>query len=88
MSVRDSVAVQNREGNHPLRWIKTGMEVERFENNQYLIMYDGSGRVLLRTWGNIRKIEHCIRRTRKTRMTSMTRMTTMRRMRITTIRRK
>ena len=61
MSVGDSVAVQNREGNNPLRWDETGKEVERLENDQYLIKYDGSERVWLRTWGNLRKIEHCNR---------------------------
>ena len=61
LSVGESVSVQNREGNHPLRWDKTGKVVERLENKQYLVKYDGSGRVLLRTRGHLRKIEPCTR---------------------------
>ena len=39
----DSVSVQNRDGNHPLRCDKTGQIMERLENNLYMIEYDGSG---------------------------------------------
>ena len=60
LSVGDSVSVQNRKGNHPLRWDKTGRVVERLENKQYLIKYDGSGR--LRTRGHLRKIEPVVYR--------------------------
>ena len=49
------------EGHHLLRWDKTGQVVEMLENNQYLIKYDGSGRVVLRTRGHLRKIGQCTR---------------------------
>ena len=39
----------------------TGQVVERLENKQYLVKFDGSGRVLLRTRGHLRKIEPCTR---------------------------
>ena len=61
LSVGDSVSVQNREGNKPLRWDKTGQVVERLENKQYLVKNDGSGRVMLRTRGHLRKIKPCTR---------------------------
>ena len=61
LSVGDSVSVQNREGNKPLRWDKTGHVVERLENKQYLVKNDGSGRVMLRTRGQLRKIKPCTR---------------------------
>ena len=61
LSVGDSVSVQNREGNKPLRWDRTGQVVERLENKQYLIKHDGSGMVLLRTRGHMKKIKpRCI----------------------------
>ena len=59
LSVGDSIQVQNREGNHPLRWDKTRQIVERLEYGQYLVKYDVSGRVLLRTRGHLRKIKPC-----------------------------
>jgi hypothetical protein len=61
LSVGDSVSVQNREGNKPLRWDRTGQVVERLENKQYMIKHDGSGRVLLRTRGHLKKIKPCTR---------------------------
>ena len=45
------------EGNKPLRWDRTRQVVERLENKQYLIKHDGSGRVLLRTRGHLKKIK-------------------------------
>ena len=56
LSVGDSVSIQNKSGNHPLRWDRTGEVVERLENRQYLIKCDGSGRTLLRTRTHLRKI--------------------------------
>ena len=35
--------------------------VERLENRQYLVKYDGSGRILLRTRGHLQKFELCTR---------------------------
>lgn len=61
LSVGDSVSVQNRSGNHPLRWDRTGRIVERLENKQYLVKSDGSGRVLLRTRTHLRKINPATR---------------------------
>ena len=55
--VGDPVSIQNRSGSHPLRWDRTGRIVERLENKQYLVKTDGSGRVLLRTRGHLRKID-------------------------------
>ena len=49
LSVGDSVQIQNREGNHPLCWNRTGQVVERLEHRQNLVRNDNSGRVLLRT---------------------------------------
>ena len=57
LSVGDCVAIQNRSGTRPLRWDRTGRIVERLENRQYLVKTDGSGRVLLRTRGHLRKID-------------------------------
>ena len=57
LSVGDSVQVQNREGNKPLRWDRTGQVVERMENRQFMVKMDGSGRVLLRTRTHLRKIQ-------------------------------
>ena len=61
LSVGDSVSIQNREGNKPLRWDRTGQVVERMENRQYMVKCDGSGRVLLRTRGHLRKIMPSVR---------------------------
>ena len=61
LSVGDSVQIQNREGNHPLRWDRTRNVVERLEHRQYLVRNDGSGRVLLRTQGHLKKIRPEIR---------------------------
>ena len=57
LSVGDCVSIQNREGSKPLRWDRTGQVVERMENRQYMVKCDGSGRVLLRTRGHLRKIQ-------------------------------
>ena len=46
-----------REGSKPLRWDRTGQVVERMENRQYMVKCDGSGRVLLRSRGHLRKIQ-------------------------------
>ena len=51
--VGDSVSVQKK----PLRWDKTEQVVERLENKQYLVKNYGSGRVLLRTRGHLKKIK-------------------------------
>ena len=59
ISVGDMVQVQNQEGNYPLRWDKSGIVVERLEHGQYLVKYDGSGRILLRARGHLRKILSC-----------------------------
>ena len=48
LNIRDHVAVQNQNGNHPNRWDKTGVVVERLPHRQYKIRMDGSGRVSLR----------------------------------------
>ena len=56
LSVGDSVSMQNGRGPHPNRWKRTGLVVERLENRQYLVKADGSGKVLLRTRGHLRKI--------------------------------
>ena len=61
LSVGDSVQVQNREGNKPLRWDRTGQVVERMENRQFMVKIDGSGRVLLRTRSHLRKIQPSVR---------------------------
>ena len=61
LSVGDCVSIQNREGNKPLRWDRTGQVVERMENRQYMVKCDGSGRVLLRTRGHLRKIQPSVR---------------------------
>ena len=61
LSVGDSVQVQNREGNKPLRWDRTGQVVERMENRQFMVKCDGSGRVLLRTRSHLRKIQPSVR---------------------------
>ena len=61
LSVGDSLQVQNREDNHPLRWDKTGQIMERLEHGQYLVKYDGSGRVLLRTRGHLKNLAPCTR---------------------------
>ena len=37
LSVGDSVQVQNREDNHPLRWDNTGQIMESLEHGQYLV---------------------------------------------------
>ena len=36
LSVGDSVSIQNKEGNKPLRWDRTRLVVERLENRQYM----------------------------------------------------
>ena len=61
LSVGDSVSIQNREGNKPLRWDRTGQVVERMENRQFMVKCDGSGRVLLRTRSHLRKIQPSVR---------------------------
>ena len=57
LSVGDCVSIQNREDNKPIRWDRTGQVVERMENRQYMVKCDGSGRVLLRSRGHLRKIQ-------------------------------
>lgn len=56
LQVGDTVAVQNKTGNHPLRWDKTGHIVEVREHGQYVIKMDGSGRCTLR---NRRFLRRC-----------------------------
>ena len=64
LSVGDSVSVQNRRGPRPLRWDRTGVVIERLEHRQYLVKFDGSGMVLRRTRGHLRKIDPATRNRR------------------------
>jgi hypothetical protein len=54
--VGDSVLIQNQMGNHPTRWDKTGVIVERGPGpRQYYVRADGSGRISLRNRRFLRK---------------------------------
>ena len=61
LSMGDSLQAQNREDNHPIRWYNNGQIMERLEHGQYLVKYDGSGQVLLRTRGHLKKVAPCTR---------------------------
>ena len=55
LQIGDHVYLQNLIGNHPLRWERTGVILEDKPFHQYLVKYDGTGRVTLRNRKHIRK---------------------------------
>ena len=62
LSIGDSVSIQNRRGSHLLRWDRTGVVVERLEHRKYLVKFDGSGNVPLRTRSHLWKIDPATQR--------------------------
>ena len=56
LEVGETVSVQNQEGNHKLRWDKTGTVVERGHFNDYTVRVDGSGRLTCRTRQHLRPV--------------------------------
>ena len=55
LRVGDYVYVQNLVGNHPRRWERTGVVVEVRQHHQYVVKFDGSGRLTLRNRQHLRK---------------------------------
>ena len=56
LKVGHIVSIQNLEGNHPLKWDRTGIVVEVKQHDQYNVRVDGSGRITLRNRKNLRVI--------------------------------
>ena len=56
LHVGDTVRVQNQTGNHPNKWDKTGIVVQVGDNDQYIVMVDGSRRLTLRNRRYLRKM--------------------------------
>ena len=56
LDVGDNVQVQNRHGNEPLRWNRSGVVIEKLKHHQYTVRMDGSGRTTLRNRQHLRKI--------------------------------
>ena len=52
----DMVRIQNQTGNHPTKWDKTGTIVQVGENDQYIVMVDGSRRLTLRNRQYLRRV--------------------------------
>ena len=55
LKVGDHVYLQNLVGNHPKRWERTGVVVEVRQHHQYVVKFDGSGRITLRNRQHLRK---------------------------------
>ena len=55
LCVGDNVYVQNLVGNHPRRWERTGVVVEVKQHHQYVVKFNGSGRLTLRNRQHLRK---------------------------------
>ena len=60
LKVGDRVFIQNRTGNHPLRWDRTGLVIEVKQFDQYAVKVDGSGRVTLRNRKVLRKFDKIV----------------------------
>ena len=57
LEIGDSVLMQNQRGNHPTRWDRTGIIIEKGPGpRQYYVRADGSGRITLR---NRRFLRQC-----------------------------
>ena len=56
LHVGDTVRIQNQTGNHPTKWDKTGTIVQIGDNDQYIVMVDGSRRLTLRNRRYLRKL--------------------------------
>ena len=56
LKVGHIVSIQNLEGNHPLKWDRTGIVIEVKQHDQYNVRVDGSGRVTLQNRTNLRVI--------------------------------
>ena len=55
LDIGDIVRLQNQAGNHPTKWDKTGTVVQIGDNDQYIVMVDGSRRLTLRNRRYLRK---------------------------------
>lgn len=56
LDIGESVLMQNQTGNHPIRWDRTGIIVEKGPGpRQYYVRADGSGRISLRNRRFLRK---------------------------------
>jgi len=56
LHVGDTVRIQNQTGNHPTKWDKTGTVVQVGDNDQCIVMVDGSRRLTLRNRRYLRKM--------------------------------
>ena len=56
LQIGDTVRIQNQSGNHPTKWDKTGTVVQIGDNDQYIVMVDGSRRLTLRNRRYLRKM--------------------------------
>ena len=56
LEIGDTVRLQNQAGNHPTKWDKTGAVVQIGDNDQYIVMVDGSRRLTLRNRRYLRKM--------------------------------
>ena len=60
LSVGDVCRVQNQTGHHPTKWDRTGVVVQAYSNDQYLVKVHGSGRITSRNRKFLRKIQPLI----------------------------
>ena len=56
LNIGDAVQIQNQEGNHPNKWMRTGIIVNALPHRQYQVIVDGSRRITLRNRRFLRKI--------------------------------
>ena len=56
LEIGDTVRIQNQTGNHPTKWDKTGTVMQIGDNDQYIVMVDGSRRLTLRNRRYLRKM--------------------------------
>ena len=56
LNIGDAVQVQNQAGNHPNKWMRTGIIVNALPHRQYQVIVDGSRRITLRNRRFLRKI--------------------------------
>ena len=56
LEIGDCVQIQNQTGNHPNKWLSTGVVSEVLPHRQYNIVVDGSRRITLRNRRFLRKI--------------------------------
>ena len=66
LNVGDAVQIQNKSGNHPIKWHNTGIISECLPNRQYHVIVDGSRRITLRNRKFLRKITPLSRRVEDT----------------------